>query len=163
MDIVQILTLIGVIVAIFGVPWYLRGHFAKMEKRLINVENKINELIRSNNTLAHLSGVLVNLLHKNKVMGDEDFEVVTGAFTTSLQVKEIYPNPITIEEKERLNNYIRKARKGGRFTIEEVEDYNDLVSELQHERPDDSNIWPLVSLGAFLLGLYFGTKRRDQR
>ena len=123
MNIIQILTLIGVIVAIFGVPWYLRGHFAKIENRLINVENKLNEMIRSNNTLANLSGVLTNLLHKNKVMTDEDFYAIIGSFTTSLQVKEISPNPISIEERDRLNSYIRKAQRGGRFTPEEVGDY----------------------------------------
>ena len=158
MDIIQILTLVGVIVAIIGVPWYLRGRFAKLDNRLTSVENKLNELIRSNNTLNNLSGTLIHLLHDKKIMDDDDFKSILGSYTKALNVQEISPNPLSPEELDRLNSYIRKAKSGDFFSADEVEDYNALVQELNKERGDDPNVWPLVALGAFLLGLFLASQ-----
>ncbi len=152
MGIIEIIGLIVAVLAslgaIIGIPWHFRGRFA-------NIESKMNEVIRTNNTLAELSGSLVELLLKNKVLRDEDSKEITKVLVRSLNVKEISPNPITREDRERLNDYIRKAQQGGNFTAEEVEDYDDIVSELQHERPDDPNIWPLVSFRSIPSWLVF--------
>ena len=158
--VIDVITLIGVIVAIIGVPWYLRGHFAKLEARLNRVELKLNELIRSSNTLNNLSGTLIYLLHNKKIMDDNDFSNILGSYTKALNIQEISPNPISPEELARLNSYIRKAQSGDFFSAVEVEDYNTLVSELNKERGDDPNVWPLVALGAFLLGLFLASQSK---
>ena len=74
-------------------------------------------------------------------------------------ISEINPNPLSREQVDRLNGYIRKAQQGGMFTVEEVEEYNKLVRVLEEEKPDDPNIWPLLALAAFLLGLYLVNKK----
>lgn len=158
--IIEIITLLGVLVAIIGVPWYLRGLFAKSEVRVGRVEQKLNELIRSSNTLNNLSGTLIHLLHDKKIMDDDDFKNILGSYTKALDVQEISPNPLSPEELDRLNYYIRKAKNGDFFSAEEVEDYNALVSQLNKERGDDPNVWPLVALGAFLLGLFLASQSK---
>ena len=180
--VVEIITLVGVVVAIVGVPWYLRGRLAKLEahvvqteaksesrmarieanseSRMVRIETKLNELIRSSNTLNNLSGTLVHLLHEKKIMDDDDFSRVLGAYTEALDIHEISPNPISPEEVGRLNSYIRKARNGEFFSSDEVQDYNALVSELNREKGDDPNVWPLVALGAFLLGLFLASQSK---
>jgi hypothetical protein len=158
MDVVQILSLIGIIVAIVGVPWYLRGHFARLEAQANRTESKLNELIRVSNTLSSLNGTLINLLHAKKILDDDNFRTVLGTFTKALNVQEISPNPLSPEELQRLNGYVRKAQRGDFFNSAEVEDYNTLVRTVEHEKPNDPNIWPLVALGAFLLGLFLASK-----
>lgn len=158
--VIEIITLIGVVVAIIGVPWYLRGRFAKLEVRVDRVELKLNELIRSNNTLNNLSGTLIHLLHNKKIMDDDDFKNILGSYTKALDVQEISTNPLSPEELATLNYYIRKAQNGEFFSADEVEDYNALVSELNKERGDDPNVWPLVALGAFLLGLFLASQSK---
>ena len=158
--VIEIITLIGVLVAIIGVPWYLRGRFAKLEMRVGRVELKLNELIRSSNTLNNLSGTLIHLLHNKGIMDDDDFKTILGSYTKALDVQEISPNPLSPEELDRLNSYIRKAKSGEFFSADEVEDYNTLVSELNKERGDDPSVWPLIALGAFLLGLFLASKSK---
>lgn len=156
--VIDIITLIGVVVAIIGVPWYLRGRFAKLEARFNKVELKLNELVQLSNTLNNLSGILVSLLYSKKIMDDKDFSSILGNYTKALNIQEISPNPISPEELARLNKYIRKAQNGESFSAAEVEDYNALVKELNKEKGDDPNIWPLVALGAFLLGLFLASR-----
>ena len=152
MDILPILTLIGVIVAIVGVPWYLSRRFAR-------IEAKLNEVIRVSNTLNSLNGTLINLLHSKKILDDDEFKTIVGTFTRALDVHEISPNPLSPEELQRLNSYIRRAQQGDFFSSSEVEDYNALVRYMEREKPNDANIWPLVALGAFLLGLFLASKK----
>lgn len=158
--VIEIITLIGVLIAIIGVPWYLRGRFARLEVQAGRIELKLNELIRSSNTLNNLSGTLIHLLHDKKIMDDDDFKSILGSYTKALDVQEISPNPLSPEELARLNSYIRKAQSGDFFSAVEVEDYNALVSELNKERGDDPNVWPLVALGAFLLGLFLASQSK---
>ena len=119
--VIEIITLIGVLVAIIGVPWYLRGRFAKLEMRVGRVELKLNELIRSSNTLNNLSGTLIHLLHNKGIMDDDDFKTILGSYTKALDVQEISPNPLSPEELDRLNSYIRKAKSGEFFSADEVQ------------------------------------------
>ena len=158
--VVEIITLVGVVVAIVGIPWYLRGRFAKLDARVGRIEAKLNELIRSSNTLNSLSGTLVHLLHEKDIMGDDDFKNVLGSYTRALDVKEISPNPLSQDQLDRLNSYIRKAQNGEFFSSAEVEDYSAMVADLNRERGDDPSVWPLVALGAFLSGLFVASRSK---
>lgn len=154
------ISVLAAIVAIIGVPWYLRGRFAKLEARFNRVELKLNELIRLSNTLNNLSGTLINLLHDKKIMDDDYFRRIFGSYTMALNVQEISPNPLNPDELARLNSYIRKAQSGEFFRTDEVEDYNALVTKLSKEKGDDPSVWPLVALGAFLLGLFLASRSK---
>ncbi len=68
---------------------------------------------------------------------------------------------MTPEEVQRFRELVEKARRGEFFTQSEVGEYDILIRKVRGERPDDPRIWPLVALGAFLLGLYLGQRSED--
>ena len=70
-------------------------------------------------------------------------------------------NPLTPEEANHLQEYIDKANKGLPFSYDEINDYYKLVEEAKKDQPKDINPWPLIALGAFLLGLWLGSKKQD--
>ena len=72
-------------------------------------------------------------------------------------------NPLTSIEAERFRALVGQARQGQFFTYEEAIEYDQLIRKIQAERPNDSSIWPLVALGAFLLGLYLGRRQDDMQ
>ena len=80
-------------------------------------------------------------------------------YTILSQLGPIPDNPISPDEHKRLNNYIELARRGGPFTPEQVTDYRSIVAKLEAERPQDTEVWKLVALGALLLGLYILGKK----
>jgi len=82
-------------------------------------------------------------------------------FTELSKVGPIPNNPISLEERQRLNHYVLKAQRGQPFTIQEVNDYREIVAKLEEEKPDDRSVWALAALGAFLVGLYL-LSRRDE-
>ena len=70
-------------------------------------------------------------------------------------------NPLTVDEAQRFKELVSKARRGEFFTHLEVEEYDRLIRKVQAERPNDASIWPLVALGAFLVGLYLGRRQGE--
>lgn len=48
--------------------------------------------------------------------------------------------------------------RGEIFTSDQAKDFHKLTQKLKEERPNDEGTWVLVALGAFLLGLYLGSK-----
>ena len=70
-------------------------------------------------------------------------------------------NPLTQDEYQRLTRYIALARGGGPFTPEQVRDYQAIIRKLEEEKPLNRDIWPLVALGALLLGMYLLGKREQ--
>ena len=80
-------------------------------------------------------------------------------YTDLSRIGSIPNNPISPEEHQRLNFYIDLAKRGGPFTPEQVIDYRAIVAKLEAEKPQDSDVWQLVGLGALLLGLYMLGKK----
>ena len=68
---------------------------------------------------------------------------------------------MTPEEVQRFRELVDKARRGEFFTQSEVGEYDGLIRKVQGELPDDPRVWPLVALGAFLVGLYPGQRSED--
>lgn len=152
MDAVGLATLISVIVAAIGGSWYLRSRFSKLETRF-------NQVINSVNNLNSLISTIISRLREREILTEKDNAEIQAAYSAALNVQEISSNPLGEHELAELNEYIRRAKAGGSFTEEEVREYNNLVSQLKSERGDDPSIWPLLALGAFLLGLYLGTRQ----
>lgn len=160
MEIIQILTLIAVIISIIGVPWYLRGYLGRLEQRMARLEQRMTRLDQQGNGLLNITGKILDVLLRGRLITGDDLQVILANFAEMSRIVEMHPNPLSEEELRRLNEYIRKAKRGELFTPAEVEDYNRLVSVLEKERSDDPNVWPLVALGAFLLGLFLGTRKQ---
>jgi hypothetical protein len=159
--------LIGTIISLVAILITLAGVAVRLERRLNRLANEINRLytglnqiIRQSNGMLGLFGTLIGLLSKKEAIDKEDFGNILKDFTTIGHIREVSPNPLSRNETDTLNTYIRKARQGGVFTRLEVEEYNELVRKLEEERPDDPNIWPLVALAAFLLGLYLISREK---
>ena len=72
-------------------------------------------------------------------------------------------NPFTPAEAQRFRELMDKARDGVFFTWGEVQEYDGLINKVQVDHPNDPRIWPLINLGAFLLGLYPGHRKRDSQ
>lgn len=62
-------------------------------------------------------------------------------------------NPLTIEQIDKLQYYVDKARRGERFSPAEVREFNNIVAIAERENPLDPGVFALSKLGAFLRGL----------
>ncbi len=71
-------------------------------------------------------------------------------------------NPLTPDEANRLQYYIDKANNGTPFLHEEISDYSQLVQKARQELSKESNPWPLIALGAFLIGLAIGSGEKKK-
>ena len=157
--IIQILTLLGIIAAVVGVPWHLRGRFDSLKQDLNRLERGQLQGTKLSNGLLGLVGFVIALLHNRKSLSDEELRTVLARYSEMAQIPEVGGNPLVAEEQTRLNGYLAKARRGDFFSPSEVEDYNSLVLKLQEEKKNDPDVWPLVALGAFLSGLFSASKK----
>lgn len=162
MDIIQILQLMGILAAIIGVPWYIRGRIAKLEKntetRFTRLEDRQNQVINSLNSVITLIGVLIARLQLREVFKKEDNAEITGAFSQALHMQPISPNPLDPDELARLNRLIGKATHSQYLPENEITEFTTLVDKLRIERGNDPSIWPLIAFGALILGILLGSK-----
>lgn len=146
----------------------LDRRFGRLERRMDGLAIGVRSL---NQQISSLFGVLSGILaalHKAGSLPDEDYRQTTTALSEMLAratgpyVESITAtaNPLAPEEARRFRELVAKARRRDFFTGDEVEEYNILLRRIQEERADDPGIWPLVALGAFLLGLYSGGRRQ---
>jgi len=139
----------------------------KLNHRLERVESGLKMLPEIFHGIFSLIGILVNVLHRRKAIDDESFydiqkhyaQIIEKSLNAVLAREARKGNPLTPEEQQNLRNYIDKIRRGEWLSSAEVDDYNRLVRKLEHEHPNDPGIWPLIALGAFLLGLYLGSQK----
>ena len=90
---------------------------------------------------------------------DEDIGKLMQQVASSISVKEIQTsNPLTPQEINRLNRYLTKARQGSPFLPQEAQDFRDLSIRARNMQPENPNWWPLATLGAFIFGLWLGSK-----
>lgn len=156
---------VGIIVTVIGSAVGLSYWFGRHFERLQSGLGVLRVQVDSHLTLL---GTLIRILHKRKALNDEEFREILTSYTNMAAAK-FSPfidrelcgeNPLTHEETQRLSLYINKARRGEFFTPAEVEDYNALVRKLEQDRPNDPGVWPLVALGAFLLGLFLASQKK---
>lgn len=108
-------------------------------------------------------------LRRSQGITEEEYHDTVGQFTRNIAegneslidylARSI--NPLTSHEVQRFRDLVDKARRGEFFSRAEVVEYDRLIQKVRAERPDDSSIWPLVALGAFLVGLYLGQRQED--
>lgn len=152
--------LVSIVLTAVGLGWTIG-------RRLQRVETGLKGLSSLTNGILALVGSLIRILHRRKALDDQEFmevqqgyaQMIKGSVSAVLGEEKQQANPLNPEEMRRLRHYWGKARRGEWFTSDEVEDYNRLVRKMEQERPDDPNIWPLIALGAFLLGLYLGRRK----
>jgi hypothetical protein len=149
-----------ILITLIMIAVKLERRFNRLENGVNRIRDGLNSIIGQSNNMLGLFGTLIGLLAKRETIDKEDFGNIIKDFTVIGRISEINVNPLSREEIDRLNGYIRKARQGGAFTRPEVEEYNELVTRLEEEKPDDPNIWPLVALAAFLLGLYLISRKK---
>ncbi len=113
-------------------------------------------------------GKMIMMIHKRGVLSDGELaemiqfytQLATPNLTLALQIAQKKNNPLTPDQAQRLQLYIDKAQQGIPFSYDEINDYQQLVEEAKKEQPKDFNPLPLVALGAFLLGLWLGSKKQ---
>lgn len=173
-------TIIVTLVAVVGVVRYLNGRFTRIENRLDRIEARMDRMEEGLHTLNSWAagfsrevnsffGVIVQLLSNRRELSSEELGLVTKSLTalgepaaqTLFDRERISRNPLTAEELARLEGYYARLRRGEMVSPTEADDYNRLVAVLQKDHPSDPGIWPLVALGAFLLGLMMGRTDRE--
>lgn len=175
-----VFTVISVVIGLAAVFVRLGRWGQRLESRIDALGNRVEALDRRidgfatwgsgfSKQVTEFFGLTVRLLHGRRVLDDTELsEVLTkqaslsqSAVDALFEKERRTENPLALEELERLRSYVYKARAGHGFTPEEVRDYNYLVTTLERDHPTDPGVWPLLALGAFLLGLYVGAKGRD--
>jgi len=146
--------IIATFIALITSTVILVRHFDKLENKVDKIRDGLNQNIRQSNNILGLFGTLIGVLSETNVITKERFGTIIKEFVTIGRISEIHPNPLTVQQTNTLNGYIRRAQQGGTFTTQEVQEYNTLVRILEAERPNDPAIWDLVTLAIFLLGLY---------
>lgn len=160
--------IVTVLVSAVGLAYWFGRRVERVERRFERVEGGLDMLRAQLESQLTLIGSLIRILHKRKALDDEEFREIFVAYSKMATARSSpfmeqelrAENPLTREEALRLNSYINKARQGDFFTSEEVEDYNALVRKLEQDRPNDPGVWPLIALGAFLLGLYLAPQEK---
>lgn len=90
----------------------------KIENRLKGIENRLKGNARAINGSLRLIGIVIDHLNLGKV------ELIK-IYTELAEVPE-KASPLLENERNRLNSYLAKARRGELFTAEEVSDYTKL-------------------------------------
>ncbi|MDI6814535.1 MAG: hypothetical protein QMC90_00410 [Dehalococcoidales bacterium] len=152
MDIQTMFAFLGIIAAVIGTAWYL-GH------RMGRLETGYNNLTKVINGLLNLFGTAIGLLHSRKALTDTEFSDILKNYIEMARVPETVGTPLTQDEVAQLENYLAKARRGEFFSADEVLHYTSLVTKLEKQKRGDPSVWPLVALGAFLLGLFLTSKK----
>ena len=154
MDLGTVLTLIGIIIAVIGIPWYLRGKIAKLDTRL-------GLAVKQSNGLLSVVSMVIGFLHESepKIITDKQMSALMKSYAEMARVPETSGTPLTEEERATLDKYLAKAHRGEFFSADEVTDYNSLVAELERQKKDDPSVWPLIALGAFLAGLFLASRK----
>lgn len=144
-------------VTLLVLAWRAGRRFGRVDSGLGAIRKQVDSHLT-------LIGTIIRILHRRKSLDDQEFAEVLRSYsnivaseTASLFSEELQKgNPLTMAEVQRLNAYVQRAQQGDFFIPEEVNDYNALVTRMEQDRPNDPNVWPLVALGAFLLGLFIG-------
>lgn len=135
-------------------PWRLSG---KIEK----LDIKLSSIAKQSNGLLGVMTMVIGFLHESepKIITDKQMSALMKSYAEMARVPETSGTPLTEEERARLDNYLAKVHRGELFFPNEVTDYNNLVAELERQRKDDPSVWPLITLGAFLAGLFLASKK----
>ena len=147
-------------------PWRLGADIQRLEQRL---DLGVKGLRHQSDGLLTLMGTILKVLYGRQALTSDEFSSIIQTHTqmiregadAALQRETLLGNPLAREEAVRLQGYLDKARRGEFFTPNQVEDYNRLVRRMEQDRPDDPGVWPLVALGAFLLGLFLASKSKE--
>ena len=115
-------------------------------------------------------GQMVMMLQKRGALTDEELALLIKHYTKiaspnlnlALSKAREKQNPFTPDEANRLEYYVQKANNGLPFLPEEIDDYSQLVERAKKELGRETNPWPLVALGAFLLGLIIGSQKKEE-
>lgn len=155
------------LVAVIALLYLIYEYRFPLRRRLERLDDSTNYLGRLLTGLLSLTGNLIAALHRRDALTEDEFRRIQQNYFDLVKAgiqanvaRFITPeNPLGREESERLRLYIAKAERGEPFSPEEVEDYQGLMTKLEREHQGDPGLWPLIALGAFLFGLYLGSRR----
>lgn len=177
-ELVKNAPLIGVLVGLitlFTVLVSIGRYTRTIEGRLERIDNRLDALsswaLGFSKEINTFFGVIVQLLSNRQQLSAEELGLVTQSLSslgepaveTLFERERLSRNPLAPAELSRLENYYRRAQAVDQLSMAEVDDYNRLVAILERDRPSDPGIWPLIALGAFLVGLKLGQSRGGSR
>lgn len=132
------------------------------------IRNEYENLLASTAQINGFIGQMVMMLHKRGSLSDDELGELIQHFThlaspnlnLALLMARRNKNPLTPEEADRLEGYINKANQRQYFPPSDIRDYSELVEKAQREQETEVNPWPLIALGAFLLGLLLASQAK---
>lgn len=115
-------------------------------------------------------GKMIMMIHKRGGLTNEELaemiqfytQLATPNLTLALQLARKNNNPLTPYQAQKLQSYIDQANQGIPFSDDDINEYRELVELTNKEQTEQTGVnpWPLVALGAFLLGLWLGSKKK---
>lgn len=159
--IVGLTTLVSFVIAAVWAYFRVIARFNKIDARFNKIDWELENLRNISNGHSTLTGALIKALAAQGHLSPQDMADMISVYAEMAHFGPIPTNPISPEEDIRLRNYLARARQGSIFTPEEVRDYRAIVGKLQDDHPQDRNIWPLIALGALLLGMFLGGREND--
>lgn len=132
------------------------------------LRNEHDNLLASVAQMNEFLGKIIMMLHKRGSLTDEELaelikhytQLALPNLTLAVTSARKNRNPLTLEEANRLQYFIDKANRGDSFSILEINEYQQVVDKAKREQGEGSNPWPLIALGAFLLGLFLASQMK---
>lgn len=132
------------------------------------IRNEYENLLASTAQINGFIGQMVMMLHKRGSLTDDELAQLIQHFTQlaapnlnfTLLTARKNKNPLTPEEADSLEHYINMANQGFPFSSPDINEYSKLVEKAKIEQEKEANPWPLIALGAFLLGLFLASQAK---
>lgn len=132
------------------------------------LRNEYDNLLASVAQINEFLGKIMMMLHKRGSLTEEELaemikyytQLALPNLTLALTLARKNRNPLTPEEANRLQYFINKANRGDSFSISEINEYQQVVDKARREQREEINPWPLIALGAFLLGLFLASQMK---
>ena len=129
----------------------------QLDSRFESTSKQLESLLHQGNVHLEITGLLV----QKASLSDDDRAEIMRHYTAMAKLPGAPANPLHDEDQARLDRYVSMARAAEPFTPQQVEDYRRITEKLREEHPSDETLWPLLGLGALLVGLYLLGKNRD--
>jgi len=132
------------------------------------LRNEHDNLLASVAQMNEFLGKIIMMLHKRGSLTEEELaelikhytQLALPNLTLAVTLARKNRNPLTPEEANRLQYFIDKANRGDSFSIFEINEYQQVVEKARREQGEGTNPWPLIALGAFLLGLFLASQMK---
>lgn len=160
------LQFIGLIVTIVGAAVWIVRTLGRLESRIERIELRIGTVEYQNRALLKAFPQLISsLMAGGQVTPQQGSNLIATALDTPSitellsQIKPT-PNPLPLEDLNRLRNYVQRLKQGEWFTRQEAQDFHRLADTVSREYPSNEGSWLLFLVGGLVLGFILADSKK---